>query len=277
MYNQVVSEGEDIVPTNEPAIVPRRRRKWLNIVLDVNGVLGQCIPKFELGRVRRVHEMRDNIFSHETPTIVGGKAVYARQNLREFLRHLSNIALRIVVWTSMVRSNVDLVASYLFTGNPKPYRILAQDQCKMILFPPERLSRPGQVDIFMKVLSEQLFHESSPFTKENTLLIDDSREKSVCNKSGNAIFLKPWTHEDQNDNVFLGRLLPWLESLHNGCPAGQLRQYVNANRIGLGPPTRDDDLVQEMMAVMRKCARERGARYEIPWLNVVVERRPCRR
>ena len=61
------------------------------------------------------------------------------------------------------------------------------------------------------------------------------------------------------------------------CLAGQLRQYVNANCIGLGPPTWDDDLVQEMMAVMRKCARERVAGYEIPWLNVVVERRPCRR
>ena len=115
MYDQVVSEGEDVVPTNEFSIVPRQRRKWLNIVLDVNGILGQCIPKFELGRVRRVHEMRDNIFSHETPTIVGGKAVYARLNLREFLRQLSNIAVRIVVWTSMVRSNADLMASYLFT------------------------------------------------------------------------------------------------------------------------------------------------------------------
>ena len=132
MYDQVVSEGKDIVPTNELSIVPRQRKKWLNIVLEMNGVLGQCILKFELGRVRRVHEMRDNIFSHETPTIVGGKAVYARQNLREFLRQLSNIALRIVVWMSMVRSNADLVASYLFRGNPKPYRILAQDQCKMI-------------------------------------------------------------------------------------------------------------------------------------------------
>ena len=243
----------------------------------MNGVLGQCIPKFELGRVRRVHEMRDNIFSHETPTMVGRKAVYARQNLREFLRHLSNIAVRIVVWMSMVRSNADLMASYLFTKNSKPYRILAQDQCKMIVFPPGRLSRPGQTAISMKVLSEQLFHKSSPFTKENTLLIDDSREKSVCNESGNAIFLKPWMHKDQNDNALLGRLLPWLESLHNGYPAGQLRQYVNANRIGLGPPTRDDNLAQEMMVVMRECARERGAQYEISWLNVVIERRPCRR
>ena len=259
MYDQVVSEGEDVVPTNELSIVPQQQRKWLNIVLDVNGVLGQCILKFELGRVRRVHEMRDNIFSHETPTIVGGKAVYARQNLREFLRQLSNIAVRIVVWTSMVRSNADLVASYLFTGNSKPHRILAQDQCKMIMFPPGRLSQPGQTAIFMKVLSEQLFHESSPFTKENTLLIDDSWEKSVCNERGNAIFLKPSTHDDENDNVLLGRLLPWLQSLHNGCPAGQLRQYVNANRIGLGPPTKADNLVQQMMAVMRKCAKDRGA------------------
>ena len=147
----------------------------------------------------------------------------------------------------------------------------------MILFPPGRLSPPDKAGIFLKVLLEQLFHEILPFTKENTLLIDDSREKSICNESGNAIFLKPWTHEDQSDNVLLGRLLPWLESLHNGCPAGQLRLYVNANRIGLGPSTRDDNLVQEMMAVMRECAKERGARCEIPWLNVVVERRPSRR
>ena len=121
---------------------------------------------------------------------------------------------------------------------------------------PRRLSQPGQPGIFMKVLSQQLFHESSPFTKENSLLIDDSRKKSVCNESGNAIFLKPWTHEDQNDNVLLGRLLPWLESLHNGCPTGQLREYVNANRIGLGPPTRDDDLVQKMMADEGVCQRK---------------------
>ena len=93
----------------------------------MNGVLGQCIPKFELGRVRRVHQMRDNILGHETSTIVGGKVVYARQNLREFLRQLSNIAIKIVVWTSMVRSNADLMALYFFTGNPKPYRILAKD------------------------------------------------------------------------------------------------------------------------------------------------------
>ena len=46
---------------------------------------------------------------------------------------------------------------------------------------------------------------------------------------------------------------------------------MNANRIGLGPPKRDDYLVQEMMAVMREASRERGARYEILWLNVVVE------
>ena len=57
--------------------------------------------------------------------------------------------------------------------------------------------------------------------------------------------------------------------MNNSCPAGQLRQYVNANRIGLEPPTRDDDLVQQMMAMMRECARERGTRYEIPWLNVM--------
>ena len=60
----------------------------------------------------------------------------------------------------------------------------------MIVFPPGRLSWPGQTAIFMKVLSEQLFHESSPFTKENTLVIDDSREKSVCNERGNAIFFE---------------------------------------------------------------------------------------
>ena len=180
MYDQVVSDGEDVVPTNEFSIVPRQRRKWLNIVLDMNGVLGQCIPKFELGRVRRVHEMRDNIFSHETPTIVGGKAVYARQNLREFLRQLSNIAVRIVVWMSMVRSNADLVASYLFTGNSKPYRILAQDQCKMIVFPPGRLSRPSQTAI---VLLQQLpILQALGHARNHRLKCDCSSLHHLCSR-----------------------------------------------------------------------------------------------
>jgi hypothetical protein len=31
------------------------------------------------------------------------------------------------------------------------------------------------------------------FDSNNTILIDDSLEKNVCNETGNAIFIKSWT------------------------------------------------------------------------------------
>jgi hypothetical protein len=46
------------------------------------------------------------------------------------------------------------------------------------------------------------------FDSNNTIFIDDSPEKSVCNVTGNAIFIKSWTKQDQTDSFFMDELAP---------------------------------------------------------------------
>ena len=75
----------------------------------------------------------------------------------------------------------------------------------------------------MKVLSKALFSNNgggSIFDVMNTILIDNSPDKSVCNENGNAIFLETWSHTKQRDNVLMDDLLPWLQRLHSSCPEG---------------------------------------------------------
>jgi len=93
--------------------------------------------------------------------------------------------------------------------------------------------------MWLKVLADQLFldpGDGTSFSKENTLLIDDDPEKSVCNEFGNAIFPQNWDHGLHGDNFLIESLAPWLKRLHKeaGRP-GHLREYVEANRIGEPP------------------------------------------
>ena len=79
-------------------------------------------------------------------------------------------------------------------------------------------------------MPQELFRGSatfSPFTNDNTILIDDSPEKSVCNESGNAIFLELWSQNEPKSNYLLDTLVPWLSRLNMQCMPGFLREYVN--------------------------------------------------
>jgi hypothetical protein len=47
----------------------------------------------------------------------------------------------------------------------------------------------GLKEMFLKTLSQALFIGSIQLDNENTILIDDSPKKCVCNDSGNCLFL----------------------------------------------------------------------------------------
>jgi hypothetical protein len=68
----------------------------------------------------------------------------------------------------------------------------------------------GSKEIFMKNLSEALFIGSIHLDEENTILIDDSPEKCVCNDSGNYLFLETWTPLDVANDFLFRTLAPWL-------------------------------------------------------------------
>jgi hypothetical protein len=103
--------------------------------------------------------------------------------LLEFLTEISKFVARIFIWDSMKRSTINKIVNYLFRGLPLPFDILGQDSCQKI-----ETSRGkyltvigGSKEIFLKNLSEALFVGSTLLDQENTILIDNSPEKCVCN------------------------------------------------------------------------------------------------
>ena len=87
----------------------------------------------------------------------------------------------------MKRTTVKWVARYLFHDLPPPFAVLGQNHCKNIEIGDGQffLSFNENKLIFLKVMPEQLFNCAAaawPFNNDNTVLVDDSPEKSVCNK-----------------------------------------------------------------------------------------------
>ena len=103
-FDQVESGGrKGSLVTDVPLFVSRRQTKWLNVVLDLNGILYECVGRASLSKGVTTYNVKDNIFSDECPTIVGAKAVYVRPGLWEFLAEISHIANCVLVWSSMLK------------------------------------------------------------------------------------------------------------------------------------------------------------------------------
>ena len=103
----------------------------------------------------------------------------------------------------------------------------------------------------------------SPFTNDNTILIDDSPEKGVCNESGNAIFLESWSRNEPERNYLLDTFAPWLTRLNTHCMPGFLWEYVDQNRIGCSALAMDDPLLLHMMRGMALFAKNFGVHYNV--------------
>jgi hypothetical protein len=175
--------SEEYVPEGVSPLVLTTKAKWLNIVLDINGILCYCMEKAGTSRMPFVYDERQGIHSSTVPTIVGPKVVFTRPGLLEFLIEINKFSARIFIWSSMKRSTIDKIVDYLFRGLPLPFDILRHDSCRKI-----ETSRGkyltvigGSKEIFLKNLSEALFVGSAFLNEENTILIDDSPEKYVCN------------------------------------------------------------------------------------------------
>ena len=219
-FDQIESGGrEDSFATDVPLFVFRRLTKWLNVVLDLNGILCEGVGRASLSKGMTTYDVKDNIFSDECPTIAGAKAVYIRPSLREFLAEILHIANCVLVWSSMLKKNAEPISEFLSQNSKPPFDILGQEQCAKIETSRGKfLHHPtdSRKLIYLKVLADQLFSHSSDgasFSKENTLLIDDSPEKSVCNEIGNAIFLQPWEHRLRGDKFLMESLVPWFRLL----------------------------------------------------------------
>ena len=102
-----------------------------------------------------------------------------------------------------------------------------------------------------------------PFNIDNTILIDDSLKKSVCNRRGNAIFLELWSCHHVDNNFLMDTLAPWLNRMNVYCAPSQFRTYIDQNQIGCPPLVADDPLLLHMMHEMALLAKNVGIHYNV--------------
>lgn len=271
--------SQDRIPRRLSVVENSGPQKWLNLVLDLNGILVVTGPASAAIRGSSKESLCNWMdFSSTMPALIGPKAVYFRPGVREFLVDITKFLNSVVIWSSMKKSTVEAIATCLFVGLPSPELVLGQESCDKIetsrnIFLMDKFN--AQKEMFLKTLSNSLFkrrHGSVVFNLDNTLLIDDSPEKSVCNYTGNAIFLSPWRREVWNDNFLIRDLLSWLRRLHSECPRGQLRDYVDSNRIGIPPLAPSSPLMNYIRNGMTLSTKNVGVIYEVPTLSKSVFR-----
>ena len=94
---------------------------WLNVVLDLNGILCACEPPW---KARRFKNIDFRVHSATMPTEVGKKFVWVLPGCSNFQLELSTFA-TITVWSSMLESKTTDICSYLFgLSFVNPRRIL---------------------------------------------------------------------------------------------------------------------------------------------------------
>jgi hypothetical protein len=90
--------SEEFVPNEQLSIVSiDPKLKWLNIVLDINGILCHCMEKKATNRMPFVNSVQQRIHSSTVRTIFGPKAVFMRPGLHEFLTAISKFAIQVII------------------------------------------------------------------------------------------------------------------------------------------------------------------------------------
>jgi hypothetical protein len=106
--------SQEYVPKGVSSVVSTSPPKWLNIVLDINGILCHCMEKAATRGMFFVNDVKQGIHSPTVPTIVGPKAVFTHPSLYEFLTTISEFAARVLIWSSMKRSTVEKLSNTSF-------------------------------------------------------------------------------------------------------------------------------------------------------------------
>ncbi|KAG0594754.1 hypothetical protein M758_UG106300, partial [Ceratodon purpureus] len=186
------ASGCDVSSSKELSPVPTRPQSgWLNVVLDLNGILCSSTPNWP-GKSFVSHDL--SIHSTSKPAVVGPKLVCVRPNCADFLRRLSTFA-TITVWSSIKTSTTKMICDYLFgpIRPVYPLKILGQEDCQRVPMGvdfrgrPVYMKEPGtQKDIFLKPMSDGLFRKfGGLYSEANTIFIDDSPIKHCQNNSYN--------------------------------------------------------------------------------------------
>ena len=194
-----------------------RSEKWLNVVMDLNGILSVCE---DWKSNQSTKQFNKSFAAHSTTigAVVGMKVVYNRLNGLNFLEELGRIA-SIRVWSPMKISNVKGVVNYLFPKGKLPCVVLAQDLCKRLKCRDSSrqlttfMVSGTQKELFLKNLDTLFLGYKGIFNLGNTVIVDDTPLKYIMNRSQNVMLLNPWSNcgNGEQDTFLLRTLLLWFQ------------------------------------------------------------------
>ncbi|VAH30972.1 unnamed protein product [Triticum turgidum subsp. durum] len=204
------------------SLVRFQRKKLL--ILDLNGLLADITP---------IHRnSRDSRLAHAK---VRGKYVFIRPYHDDFLRFcFQNFELG--VWSSRMKVNVDDVVDILMK-DLRRHLLFCWDashctatKCNTL----ENQCKPLVLKELKKLWNKEdpdLPWEQGEFSPSNTLLVDDSPYKALCNPPHTAIFPQPYSYHNRTDNSLGpgGDLRVYLENL---AAADDVQRYVQEHPFG---------------------------------------------
>ncbi|KAM0937500.1 putative FCP1 domain, HAD superfamily protein [Dioscorea sansibarensis] len=203
----------------ERAVISLPRQKLL--VLDLNGLLADIIF--------------DPRKTFKADIRIRGKSLFKRPFCDDFLKFCFE-RFNIGVWSSRVRCNVDSVVDFVM-GDFKQKLLFCWDlsKCTATGFRTiENVHKPLVLKDLKKLWNKEepdLRWEIGEYTSSNTLLIDDSPYKALCNPPHTSIFPHPYNFCNKHDNS-LGRggdLRVYLEEL---AMCYDTQQYVRDHPFG---------------------------------------------
>ncbi|KAL3824733.1 hypothetical protein ACJIZ3_020762 [Penstemon smallii] len=196
------------------------------LVLDVNGLLVDISPYVP--------------YDYDPDEILLKKAIFRRPYCDDFLKFCFE-RFNVGVWSSRTKTNIEPILDFLF-GNEKAKLLFRWDQshCTYTGFTTvEKRDKPLLLKKLKKLwdkYEQDLPWDKGVFNESNTLLIDDSPYKAICNPRHTAIF--PYTYRFRNvrDNSLGpgGELRVYLEGL---AMAENVQEYVKQNPFGQRPIT----------------------------------------
>ncbi|KAH7673379.1 Protein-serine/threonine phosphatase protein [Dioscorea alata] len=210
---------ETMIMQPERAVISLPRQKLL--VLDLNGLLADILS--------------DPHKAHKADIRIRGKSLFKRPFCDDFLKFCFE-RFNIGVWSSRVRYNVDSVVDFLM-GDLKQKLLFCWDlsKCTTTGFRTiENVHKPLVLKDLKKLWNKEepdLQWEIGEYTSSNTLLIDDSPYKALCNPPHTSIFPHPYNFYNRHDNSLGpgGDLRVYLEGL---AMCDDTQQYVREHPFG---------------------------------------------
>lgn len=218
------------------------RKKLL--VLDINGLLADIV----YGAVQ----------GYKADTEISRRSVFKRPFCDDFLAFCFE-RFNVGIWTSRQKKNMEPVLDFLM-GNAKQNLLFCWDQehCTDSLF---NTTVDGTKPLFLKKLKKlwekyepNLPWELGEYNETNTLLLDDSPHKAICNPPFTAIFPHTYQYTNTEDNSLGpgGKLRMYLEGV---AMAENVQKYVEESPFGEQEPiTEQDPNWSRYLQVIKSCS-----------------------